>query len=101
DAAGRLLRLTNLAPDGKTVLSSYAYTYDSLGNPLTETTAAGTIKYGYDAAGELTSVLLPNGRKITSAYDLNGNRTTVSDTAAGTTAYATNNLDQYTKVGGS
>jgi YD repeat-containing protein len=106
DAAGNVLSVTNLAADGHTVLSRFAYTYDSLNRPLTMTTAGSAVAgspdpttYGYDAAGQLVSVQLPGGRTIQYAYDANGNRTTVSDSAAGNTAYVSNNLDQYTSVG--
>jgi RHS repeat-associated protein len=100
DAGGDLLDVTNLAADGTTVLSSYSYTYDTLGNPLTMTTSAGTTTYGYDASGQLISVALPGGQTITYAYDADGNRISETHSAGGTTAYTTNSDDEYTKVGG-
>jgi RHS repeat-associated protein len=80
------------------VNSRFDYTYDRDGRVLTETTLGGTTTYGYDAAGQLTSVSLPGGRVITYGYDAAGNRTVVSDNGAATT-YATNSLDQYTSAG--
>jgi RHS repeat-associated protein len=51
------------------------------------------------AAGQLTSVALASGRSIEYKYDAAGNRITVKDSGA-TTNYSTNNLNQYTTVGG-
>jgi RHS repeat-associated protein len=81
------------------VNSRFDYTYDKDGRVLTETTLAGTTTYGYDAAGQLTSVALPGGRLITYAYDAAGNRSVVSDSGGATTTYVANNLDQYTSAG--
>ena len=63
------------------------------------TTLDGTTTYGYDADGQLTSVTPPDGQAITYGYDAMGNRTTVTQNGV-TTAYATNDLNQYTAVGG-
>ena len=100
DAAGDLLHLVNFAPDG-TVSSRFDYTYDDLGRRTSEATLAGTTAYGYDAAGRLTSVMLPGGRTITYAYDAAGNRKTVTDTGLVTTTdYQINDLNQYVSIGG-
>jgi RHS repeat-associated protein len=98
DAAGDLTSLVNHAPDGS-INSRFDYTYDAQGRRTSMTTLDGTTTYGYDAAGELTSAKLPGGRTITFAYDTMGNRTVVSDSGA-KTQYATNELNQYTSVGG-
>ncbi len=95
---GQIQSLINSAPDG-TVNSEFNYTYDDLGNVLTMTTLEGTTTYGYDADSQLTSVVLPNGQTITYGYDAMGNRTTVTQNGV-TTAYTTNNLNEYTAVGG-
>ena len=52
-AYDELGRLTEIAqPLGKTT----TYAYDLAGNRLSQTTAAGTLEYGYDAADRLTNV---------------------------------------------
>jgi RHS repeat-associated protein len=98
DAAGDVLSIVNLAPDGKTVQSSYVYTYNNQSLPATMTTSSGTFTYGYDASGQLTSVQTPSGQTITYQYDAAGNRIAVV-TNGTTTNYTTNNLNEYTQVG--
>lgn len=98
DAAGHVLTIVNRAADNS-IASQLAYTYDALGQPITETTAAGTATYGYDAAGHLVSVQLPGGRTITYQYDAAGNRVAATDSGTAT-SYSTNNVNQYTSVGG-
>jgi RHS repeat-associated protein len=98
DAAGQLLEDINYAPNNS-VNSSYKYTYDNLGRRSSMTTLEGTWQYGYDPTGQLTSVTLPTGRTINYTYDGAGNRIQVNDNSA-TTNYSTNNLNQYTTVGG-
>ena len=95
---GQVATLVNHAPDG-TVNSQFTYTYDVLGRVATMTTLQGTTTYGYDADGQLTSVTPPDGQTITYGYDAMGNRTTVTQNGV-TTAYTTNDLNQYTAVGG-
>jgi RHS repeat-associated protein len=97
DANSNVLAIVNLAPGGA-VQSSYTYTYDDQDLPVTMTTAAGTFVYGYDAAGQLTSVQTPSGRTITYQYDAAGNRSAVIDNGA-TTSYTANGLNEYTRVG--
>jgi RHS repeat-associated protein len=97
DLRGDLLHLINYAPTG-TVNSRFDYAYDDLGRRTSMTTLDGTTTYGYDADGRLTSASLPGGRTIQYQYDAAGNRVAVKDNGA-TTAYTTNNLDQYTAVG--
>jgi RHS repeat-associated protein len=62
------------------------------------TTLEGTTTYGYDADSQLISVTLPDNGVITYGYDAMGNRNTVTQDGV-TTAYATNDLNQYTAVG--
>jgi RHS repeat-associated protein len=98
DAAGELIHLIDYAPDNS-VQSRFDYTYDSLGRVASETTLDGTTTYGYDGIGRLTSATLPGGQVITYQYDAEGNRTSATDNGAAT-AYTTNNLNEYTSVGG-
>lgn len=58
------------------------YTYDPVGNRLTETSDAGTTTYGYDVADRLTSTTPPGQGAISYTFDANGNQT-----GAGATTY--------------
>ena len=98
NADGELVDLTNLAPGGTTVNSSFAYTYNALGLVTSMTTGGTTTDYGYDADGELTSVTAP-GESIQYAYDPSGNRTSVTDNGV-VTPYTANSVNEYTTVGG-
>lgn len=77
DNADRLTSLTNAKADS-TVISSYAYTLDPIGNhtqvvqdePLPPVHTPGTVTYVYDTENRLTSV---NG--VPNSYDDNGNMT--------------------------
>ncbi len=98
DADGNVLTIVNHGADGS-VNSEYDYTYDSLGHVLTMTTAGQTTVYGYDKAGQLTSVMLPGGGSISYQYDAAGNRTGEIDNGV-TTAYTTSELNEYSSIGG-
>jgi RHS repeat-associated protein len=85
--------------NGGANISTFGYTYDSVGNRLTKTTSAGTENYGYDDIYQLTSAMYPAGSAFPNTgfnYDKLGNRTTMTNGAA--TTYASNNLNQYTQV---
>lgn len=47
------------------------------------TVANGSVNYGYDALGRVTSALYDNGLCIAYTYDANGNRTSQTNTIAG------------------
>lgn len=98
DAASRLLSLAHrkLAPE--TVVSSFTYAYDQTVNVTSMTTLAGTHTYTYDKTSQLTQISYPAGNAASYSYDAHGNRTTVVN--GGTAAYNSNNLDQYTDIGG-
>jgi RHS repeat-associated protein len=51
------------------------YTYDPVGNRLTEVTYLGTTTYSYDAADRLTTLDPPDAVNRTYGYDDNGNQT--------------------------
>jgi RHS repeat-associated protein len=95
DAAGRLLRLVNYKPD-RTVNSRFDYTYDAAGRVASMKTDDVTTTYGYDLAGQLTSVTTP-GRPITYTYDAAGNRTSMTDNGV-TTTYTVNELNEVTEA---
>jgi RHS repeat-associated protein len=73
DADGRRTKLT----DGT---GTSEFTYDSLGRMISSEDGAGAVvRYGYDPAGELTTLTYPNGQSVTRGYDAAGNLTSVTD----------------------
>ena len=97
DPAGQLTHLVNRKADS-TVLSRFDYTYNASGLRTSMGTLEGTWSYGYDASGQLTGVTYPDGRVVIYVYDPVGNRIEVIDDGI-STAYATNDMNQYTAVG--
>ncbi|MGO9917226.1 MAG: Ig-like domain repeat protein, partial [Isosphaeraceae bacterium] len=104
DADGNVLDLINYAPGG-TVDSRFDYTYNSLGLETSEATLDGSWTYTYDVDGQLIHAVFastnPNvpSQDLAYNYDAMGNRiTTVINGVS--TAYTTNNMNQYTSVGG-
>ena len=65
------------------------YTWDSLGR-LTQHTdgAAHTVRYGYDLAGNLTSLTYPGSEVVTRSYDDAGRLERVTDWLRGTTSFS-------------
>jgi len=105
DPSGRLLPLDNSTNSGHHV---YDYTYDKVGNRttmgVTDNSGSRQHVYSYDSIYQITEVSYPAGYEDTFTdtefgYDAAGNRTTVID-AGGTSSYVTNALNQYTSVGG-
>jgi len=97
--ADRLLYLNNqMAVTSR----SFAYTYDKAGNRLTMTTDVTELhQYSYDSIYQVTGADYPAGffaPDTTFNYDPAGNRESVID--GGTTNYVSNNLNQYSSVGG-
>ncbi len=97
-------RLTNVSNSNGTVLSSFAYTYDAVGNPTeVDLNGGGVNSYTYNNRNWLTSVCFqtscPNSSdpKISWTYDAVGNRLT--EVRSGTTTnYSYNNADQLTSA---
>ena len=52
----------------------YTFTYDTHGNLITATDAAGTITLTYDSGDRLTEVAYPNGQSLTYTYNSGGQR---------------------------
>ena len=97
DAAGRVESLENRGPASES-LSSFAYTYDANGNPLSMATAAGTTLYRYDAASRLVGVTRPGGEQTTFEWDSSGNRVTVTESSTAT-AYTHDALNRMLTAG--
>ncbi|MFC1788582.1 RHS repeat-associated core domain-containing protein [Thermodesulfobacteriota bacterium] len=98
DPSNRLLELIN-SKSTSGVISSFAYTYDNVGNRLTMTTLDGLTQYTYDAIHQLTNVIYPDGSTTSYNLDPVGNR--VSEVVDGNAIdYTTNSLNQYTDVNG-
>ena len=104
NADAQLLSSTNFASVGGPVNSSDAYTYDPLGNLLTDTNQDGEWVYTYDADSQLIhAVFTPNNtdpdgltsQDLQYVYDAAGNR--ISETMNGViTTYTVNNVNEYT-----
>jgi RHS repeat-associated protein len=72
-----LLSLVNKKSD-TTVISSFSYTHDKVGNRLTMATPEGTHNYAYDSLYRLSSADHPAGADEAYTYDKVGNRKTSS-----------------------
>jgi RHS repeat-associated protein len=73
DNLGRLVEVAQ--PLEKTT----TYSYDAAGNPLTKTTAAGTLDYEHDAANRLTAILAGKTTLRSYGYDAANRRTSAID----------------------
>ena len=86
---------------GNTAVAHRTYTYDTLGRPLTRTTARNgqTVNdtFGYNNRSELTTATV-NGGSYAYDYDNIGNRKTAQEAAEEITGYSANNLNQYTAL---
>jgi RHS repeat-associated protein len=104
DTAGRLTDITNYDASSN-VNSFFEYTYDLVGRKTAVVTEDGSWSYDYDDAGQLieaiftsTTVGIPS-TSIEYQYDNAGNRIATIENSV-TTNYTTNDLNQYTAVGG-
>lgn len=98
DFSSRLLDLIN-RKSTSAIISSFSYTYDNVGNRLTMTSLDGRMEYSYDAISQLVSVIKPDSTTTIYSLDAAGNRISLTD-GSGTINYTTNDLNQYTDVGG-
>jgi len=73
DKDNRITSLVNTKVDGS-VISTYQYTYDAVGNQLTKVESKGTTTYTYDGNNRLSTVTEPEGRVTGYTYDATGNR---------------------------
>ena len=105
DADGNVLHLINNAPGGTIVNSRFDYTYNALGQRTKMATLDGTWTYTYDGTGQLTHAIFASTNPAIASqdllynYDSVGNRTTTVINGV-TTDYVTNNLNEYTSIGG-
>lgn len=104
DAAGNVEHLINFKPDGS-VLSRYDYGYDASGRRTSMSSLDGEWTYGYDPLGQLTHAVFDSvnaaipDQDLAYIYDGAGNR--IRTIANGViTEYTTNDINQYTAVGG-
>ena len=88
---------------GPSVLAFFEYAYDAEGHRISQTTAEGVERYTYDAVGQLTDVIYPDGSEEHFTYDAVGNRMTHTGTTGVSPVeetYTANNLNQYTTISG-
>jgi RHS repeat-associated protein len=81
---------------GSNVLYRYQYTYDGVGNRLTENNT-GEITYTYDANNKLTQLVGPSGT-TTFGYDDNGNMTSMTNPGPVVTTYGYDYESRLTSV---
>ena len=98
----RDLLIGQLYKRGNISVASRAYTYDTLGRPMTRSTSkdGSTVNdsFGYNSRSELNTATV-NNEAYTYDYDNIGNRETALEAAEVTTNYESNNLNQYTAIG--
>jgi RHS repeat-associated protein len=85
------------------VVAQFDYTLDAV-DRRTQKAVTGSVanrveEYEYDDIDQIAKADY-GGRDEVFHYDAAGNRTSVVDSALGTTSYSTNTLNQYTSVGG-
>jgi RHS repeat-associated protein len=97
DAANRLTGIGNSS--GDSVLSSFSYMLDNVGNRMQVMSATGEVnRYGYDNLYRLTSWTAPSGQVTQYTYDPVGNRLTMAN-SSGTTTYTYDAADQMLTAG--
>jgi len=99
DPDGRTQSIYNYAPSGA-ISSFYEYTYTPQGWTNTQTTEAGTTSYGYNADGQLTVVVAPEGTITTYTYDKDGDRISQSVNGVNTTYVVKPGTQEYSSIGG-
>jgi len=70
-------------------IGNFTYSYDNVGNVISESSPDGIINYTYDNIYQLTQADYPGGTTYTYSYDGAGNRTQDKDRT-----YTYNNLNQ-------
>ena len=102
DEIDRLTSLVNKKVSPESIFSEYLFAlYDDVGNLKQMARDGNAYTFGYDAIYQLKTTDYPEGHHSadkTNYYDALGNRTSVI--GDGLESYTTNNLNQYTRVGG-
>jgi RHS repeat-associated protein len=91
DGLNRLSRDCTAASCSPTTVTTW--TYDAVGNRLTQVTHAGTTNYTYNANDELTQVTNPSGTTVHYGYDSDGR-----ETIAGARSFAYNGANELTST---
>ncbi|MEK0317033.1 RHS repeat-associated core domain-containing protein [Cohnella sp. 56] len=79
--------------------SQVTYTYEADGKRKSMTDATGTTAYVYDPnSGLLTQKTYPDGKTLTSKYDLKGNRTKITDPFNRATVYVYDKVNRLESV---
>ena len=98
----RDLLISQLYKRSNTSVASRAYTYDSIGRPVTRSTSKnGTTvndSFGYNSRNELNTATV-NNEAYAYVYDNIGNRETAQEAAESAVTYGSNQLNQYTAIG--
>ena len=98
----RDLLIGQLYKRSNTSVASRNYTYDTLGRPVTRSTAknGATVNdsFGYNSRSELNAATV-NNESYAYDYDNIGNRETAQEAAESATSYESNQLNQYTAIG--
>ncbi|MBI1748398.1 MAG: RHS repeat protein [Acidobacteria bacterium] len=84
--------------DDESIISSFIYTYDNVGNLTSELNLSGLTQYAYDAVDTLRSVLNPDGTGVSYTYDRVGNRIRMDATGV-VTNYTYNAADWLLTAG--
>ena len=98
----RDLLIGQLYKRSNTSVASRNYTYDTLGRPVTCSTAknGATVNdsFGYNSRSELNAATV-NNESYAYDYDNIGNRETAQEVVESATTYESNQLNQYTAIG--
>ena len=98
----RDLLIGQLYKRSSTTVASRAYTYDTLGRPVTRSTSkdGSTVNdsFGYNVRSELNTATV-NNETYAYDYDNIGNRENAQEAAEFATSYESNDLNQYTAIG--
>jgi len=92
DANNRLLQKSY--PDNTTE----SYTYDAKGNMLTAVNKNISYAFTYDLAGRMLSSTDSNGRALTYAYDINGNKTQTTYPESSVVSYSYDTSGRLAKI---
>ncbi len=93
DALNRVIQLTEKAANN-TITRQISYSYDANSNVTSESSGGNTISYNYDEINRVNSVTDQYGKTISYGYDKAGNRTTLTYPGNKTVTYSYDNADR-------